>query len=74
MIGDAHLIEVLAARRDHQPVMKVGDRRVVFVAQRLLHVISRGDDAVPIDTAFVYRPSMESRSRYHLVRPYGHSP
>jgi hypothetical protein len=44
---------VAFARRDDQAVMQVGDRAIVFVAQRLFDMVARGNDAVPINGSFI---------------------
>jgi hypothetical protein len=55
MVGQALLIEVVAAWRDDQLMMQVADRLFVLIPERLLDGIARGNDALPVNTAFVDR-------------------
>src|ERR1017187_8624627 len=59
MVGDTPLIEVMAARRNDQLLMEVGDWTLVHVPQRLFDRIARGKDAAPINTAFIDRVPTE---------------
>ena len=65
------LVAVHRARRDHQPVAQVADRRRVLVADRLVDVVRRRDDPRPVQRRRGRRSALRPCS-YRCIGPHDH--